>query len=566
MDRLVFRHLSGSRAHQIDEFPLAGTTELVVGRDPSAAVKFDPERDDLVGRQHARIARDAADPYKFTITDLNSRNGTFVNRQRVTGAVVLAPGDVIQLGPGGPEVQFDLDPLPPHLVKATRLAEPARAAVPATREAGLPHAGTAPAGPEAARPAVGKATVERIVTQAKAETRRSLFTTVGVAAVVLAAVLGAIWWQWQRRHAALEQTTTQLAEVDRQKPWTADMIASSFGESTVFIEVGWKLVLAGTGEQIYHEYVQPRDKAGRPLKDEQGQEIDPLPVYVELPDGSIEPSLALDRGQGGHNQPIGGRHSGSGFVVTSDGFILTNRHVAASWETSYQFPARPGLLFSAADPKAEPRILREPPARWVPAAAKLVGRGRPLSGKNVEGSLTYMDVTFARNKLRFPATIARVSDRADVAMIKVNTPQPVRKVELNDNYESVKAGQAITIMGYPGVSPEVAVRTQSEDPFSREAQTRTVPDPTVTPGSIGRVIRGQMKPSGMEAYDYMSSVGDAYQLAVDTTGGGNSGGPVFDDHGRVIALYTWGRRTDVQISFAVPIRYGMELMSAKPVL
>jgi S1-C subfamily serine protease len=565
MDRLVFRHLSGSRTHQVDELPLAGTTDVLIGRDPAATIKFDPERDDLVGRQHARIVRDPADPYKFTVTDLNSRNGTFVNRQRVTGAVVLSPGDVIQLGPGGPELQFDIDPLPPHLVKATRLAEASRA-VPATREAGLPPVSAPAASSDVAKPAVGKATVERIVTQAKAETRRSTNLTVGLAVAALAAVIGFLWWQWHQRQAVIEEATTKLVEVDKQKPWTPDMIAAAYAESTVFIEVGWKLVLAGTGEQIYHEYVQPTDDRGRPAKDDQGQEIDPMPVYVELPDGSIEPAVALDRGQGGHNQPIGGRHSGSGFVVTSDGFILTNRHVAAAWETSYIFPARPGLLFSAANPKAEPRILREPPARWVPAAAKLIGRGRPLSGKNVEGSLTYMDVTFAKNKLRFPATIARVSDRADVTMIKVNTPQPVKKVELNDNYDEVKAGQAITIMGYPGVSPVVAVRTQSEDPFSREAQTRTVPDPTVTPGSIGRVIRGQMKPSGMQVYDYISSVGDAYQLAVDTTGGGNSGGPVFDDHGRVIALYTWARHTDVQISFAVPIRYGIELMGTKPVI
>jgi S1-C subfamily serine protease len=254
-------------------------------------------------------------------------------------------------------------------------------------------------------------------------------------------------------------------------------------------------------------------------------------------------------------------------VVTSDGFILTNRHVAASWETSYHFPGEPGLLVTLNDPKAQPQVIEQPPADWVPAAAKVIGRA--LTGKNVEGSETYMDVTFAKNKLRFPAKLTRVSDTHDVSLIKVDTPQPVKKVELLDNYNDVKVGQAIAVMGYPGVSPTVAVRTASDDPFSPDAQVRTVPDPTMTPGTVGRVIRGQMKPSGGQTYDYTSEIGDAYQLTVNATGPGNSGGPVFDDHGRVVAVYTSGKQdpsAGVRISFAVPIRYGLELMGTKPVI
>ena len=63
----------------------------------------------------------------------------------------------------------------------------------------------------------------------------------------------------------------------------------------------------------------------------------------------------------------------------------------------------------------------------------------------------------------------------------------------------------------------------------------------------------------------VSVIGDAYQLQINTTGAGNSGGPVFDDHGRVIAIFFAGLR-DVQgtaVTFAVPIRYGQELMGVK---
>ena len=121
MERVILRHLKGSKSGTTEEFPLDSVAELTLGRDPIAQVRFDADKDDLVGRQHARIVRDAADPVRFTLTDLNSRNGTFLNKVRITGNVPLVPGDVIQLGAGGPEIKFEIDPLPSAYVKATRI-------------------------------------------------------------------------------------------------------------------------------------------------------------------------------------------------------------------------------------------------------------------------------------------------------------------------------------------------------------------------------------------------------------------------------------------------------------
>src|SRR5215208_4862415 len=110
MERIVLRHLSGSKANQVEEFSLNHFKELIFGRDPSSTVKYDPDKDDLVGRQHARITQDPSDPARFFIADLSSRNGTFVNKQRLVGTARLVPGDVVQFGAGGPEFQFDTDP------------------------------------------------------------------------------------------------------------------------------------------------------------------------------------------------------------------------------------------------------------------------------------------------------------------------------------------------------------------------------------------------------------------------------------------------------------------------
>jgi pSer/pThr/pTyr-binding forkhead associated (FHA) protein len=51
--------------------------------------------DPAVSRRHAQISRQDDG---YMIEDLNSTNGTFINAQRVVGAVPLTPGDLIELG------------------------------------------------------------------------------------------------------------------------------------------------------------------------------------------------------------------------------------------------------------------------------------------------------------------------------------------------------------------------------------------------------------------------------------------------------------------------------------
>src|SRR5271157_361413 len=128
--KIVIRFRNGSRKEQTVEFPTPLAGAIRFGREADCEVAFDPDREDVVSRQHARIEADAGDAAAFKLTDLDSRNGTFVNRQRIAGTVILRPGDIIQFGAGGPELEFDLSPRP-VVAKATRLAEPA---APSTRD------------------------------------------------------------------------------------------------------------------------------------------------------------------------------------------------------------------------------------------------------------------------------------------------------------------------------------------------------------------------------------------------------------------------------------------------
>lgn len=65
---------------------------LIVGRDPACDLVID---DVEVSRRHARLLAQGGG---YTIEDLGSTNGTFVNGERARGIVALKPDDVLRLG------------------------------------------------------------------------------------------------------------------------------------------------------------------------------------------------------------------------------------------------------------------------------------------------------------------------------------------------------------------------------------------------------------------------------------------------------------------------------------
>jgi hypothetical protein len=224
MERILIRHLSGARAGQVDEFSAAATNEILVGRDPEAAVCFDPSREDLVSRQHVKIVRDPESASEFAVVDMQSRNGTFLNRQRVYAPARLVHNDVIQLGPAGPEFRFELDPPPANF---TRMVE----SVPSRVTGGIGGGGLLlpPMQDGAPRP-IGRATVERMLgdtfTKVKHESDKAVW--VGAAALTAILVVGGITYIYMRQNAVdasllAQQNQQQLQQMGQDVKKTPEL-------------------------------------------------------------------------------------------------------------------------------------------------------------------------------------------------------------------------------------------------------------------------------------------------------------------------------------------------------
>ena len=81
------------------------TNHFRLGRNPASEYAFDANSDQCVSAAHAVITKDGVD---FTVTDLGSLNGTFVNGDNVTKLHLLRHGDEIRLGRNGPRLRIEM--------------------------------------------------------------------------------------------------------------------------------------------------------------------------------------------------------------------------------------------------------------------------------------------------------------------------------------------------------------------------------------------------------------------------------------------------------------------------
>ncbi len=554
---ILIRHMDGTKAGQVDKFTSAPDFEIRIGRGQSNNIAYELS-DDSISREHCRIKVNPLLPDTYEITDLQSKNGTFVNGKAITEKTTLFANDIIRLGKEGPSLEFDLDPKPASHIKKTRVVDvPAQAKETRVHDTGIKTASAA----VPAKETIGKQTMQHIIQQSEKKGRKRLLITTLALVLLLGTGGWIIYSNKPKKEVVHERVEIRPDTSNINKGLTPAQIAKANDKKVVFIEVGWKLQLTSTGEQLYHVKL-PRKEGGYTSY---------VGAFVENSAGAIEPLLSTkgNEPRGSILEPIGDYGSGSGFVVDDRGYIATNRHVASPWLTSYHFPDSdfPGIL-TRYNSKGELTIVQgasvSPGAvrDWVPIEAGNYNRQNIESGVTViAGSLSYLDITFANNSLRTPGKVTRISNVHDVALIKIDMMEELSPVQLLNNYNEIEPGSEVTVMGYPGMSPDQFVATRSQDAFNKNPNIVKVPVPTISTGIIGRLIKGK---AGTEKVDgYLSVMGDYYQLTINSTGPGNSGGPMFDNKGNVIGIYSAGSD---KMSYSIPIKYAMELMGRDEVI
>jgi S1-C subfamily serine protease len=589
--RIVIRHLAGSKVNQVEQFPVESFPELSIGRDQGATILFDAVRDDAVSRRHAVITVSHGDPPSFKLRDLGSSNGTFLNGERIGSETELLPGDTVELGVGGPKFAFDIDPRPGNLIARTRMMAAAGSTPTRVIDMGddrsLPATVMLPTEPEA-KPTVGRNTVMHMLFEQRQATSRVAMYALASILIVIGIVGGALYYATQTSVSEQnEKLAAQTARVEEQNSQLHNElgansldIADKYARATVLIKVQWGLYDRQTGKTLFHKTFCEEYTCRSSVV---------IPAYVSWR-GKLHRWLTTED-EGHSNYKVGASGSASGFVISDYGLILTNKHVAAGWAidydkyTTYETEAGPskgvGLRFEAGERipqfnqvperrrQAEyERFIRshtfrpnEQDLSWQPDqdGGPVFANSQPLvigdSVHQFDGKDEELVVRFADSRMDVNARLIRSSTETDAALVKIDATQSLATIPFAEE-DNVKEGERVVVLGYPSFSVQnVAIIPTIEHGQARQ-RIEDIPHPTVTEGIVSNISRPRRREGDITV---VGKMGDEYQLTV-TTGPGNSGGPVFNSSGKVIGLLTYRSARETNVSYAVPIKFGRDLM------
>jgi DNA-binding response OmpR family regulator/S1-C subfamily serine protease len=208
---------------------------------------------------------------------------------------------------------------------------------------------------------------------------------------------------------------------------------------------------------------------------------------------------------------------GTGFLASASGQILTNHHVAEPW--------------------------------WQNDDLK------EMLDQGLEPVVAEMTAYFPGVPHGIAINTEKISSSADVAVVKGNVSElGIKQIALADGRHSAVSGGPVVLLGYPTALDAILARAGAEtlqsiatvskgDPkqVMEELARRHLIRPTTTQGHIGDVLPDKI------VYD------------AQTTSGG-SGGPLFNNEGKVIGINFAMVREFGGSNFAIPVGYGSSLL------
>ena len=208
---------------------------------------------------------------------------------------------------------------------------------------------------------------------------------------------------------------------------------------------------------------------------------------------------------------------GTGFVASANGQIITNHHVAEPW--------------------------------WQDDDLK------EMLDQGLEPVIVEMTAYFPGIPHGIAISTQKISSQADVAVLKADISRlGIKQIELADGRRAAVSGGPVVLLGYPTALNAILARAGAEtlqsiaaaskgDPnqVMEELARRNLIRPITTQGHIGDVLSDKI------VYD------------AQTTSGG-SGGPLFNEQGKVIGINFAMVREFGGSNFAIPVGYAESLL------
>jgi CheY-like chemotaxis protein len=274
----------------------------------------------------------------------------------------------------------------------------------------------------------------------------------------------------------------------------AQQIIHSYADSVCLIHAVVAFRDKSTGKRLRYVGISPD---GRPIMDHQGN-----------------PEVSLE----GSGPDVLVHAFGTGFLVSTDGQVLTNHHVAEPWWNNDELNS--------------------------------------MTSQGLEPVMDRLEAYFPGSPLTFPLSIVKISPDADLALIHAELRNLKRPPLIIDGSKKASvSGESVVLMGYPtGIDAilaraddatirEIAAASQGDlnEVLSELAKRRLI-YPVITQGHLGDVLPDKI------IYD------------AQTTSGG-SGGPLFDPQGRVIGINYAIIQGFGGSNFGIPSRFATALFS-----
>ena len=495
----------------------ASGTRIRLGRGRECEVQPVETSDTIVSRIHAELS--VGPSGGLVLRDAQSKNGTFLNGERIVQPTPVRLGDKIMLGKGGPVLLVEGMGTAPQKI----IAKPAGASVGQKTVRGMISDALAQAKEERKKGGRGSTAFMKAI----AGERRLRWLSMLMLILVLllgGGVYGVYWLlsqQLEHTKQALrtaEDSSRAESERLRHELTAARAAAAPAAEvetlrvqlvaaesRTAQLQVALDRAQQALGQQLAVGEAR-REEAQRDVQRMREQLaaaerrapsqglIDSLRRAVttaEAQAANLDAKMRAIRatdfaGIAQQNQGAvglitvslaGDRYDGTGFVISPDGYMLTNWHVVADSAHA------------------------ELDTVWVTMADQSVGR--------------YADVV-------------ATSRERDVALIKIRGYQGAHLTAIDWAGTKARQGEPAALIGYPAGSG-----------FARDRAS--VMRTSMTAGILSRVTPDLIQFDGM-------------------TTGGSSGSPVFNADGEVISVHRAGLKQGPGFALSVPVKYAIPLM------